>query len=135
MARVALVTGGTRGIGKAIVQRLKEDGMAVAAGYSGNVEAAEATGGGRLHILRRHMLPQLAPLLLGLAPVVAAMVMLTEAALSVLGVGVPAPGVSWGTLIGWPGVSCNWAACPICRRPRCWRAAMLRMTNRCRSRT
>jgi NAD(P)-dependent dehydrogenase (short-subunit alcohol dehydrogenase family) len=43
MARVALVTGGTRGIGKAIVQRLKEDGMAVAAGYSGNAEAAEAT--------------------------------------------------------------------------------------------
>ena len=43
MARVALVTGGTRGIGKAIAQRLKEDGMAVAAGYSGNVEAAEAT--------------------------------------------------------------------------------------------
>ena len=43
MARVALVTGGTRGIGKAIVQRLKEDGMSVAAGYSGNAEAAEAT--------------------------------------------------------------------------------------------
>lgn len=43
MARVALVTGGTRGIGKAIVQRLKEDGMLVAAGYSGNAEAAEAT--------------------------------------------------------------------------------------------
>ena len=43
MARVALVTGGTRGIGKAIVQRLKEDGMLVAAGYSGNVGAAEAT--------------------------------------------------------------------------------------------
>ena len=43
MARVALVTGGTRGIGKAIVQRLKEDGMAVAAGYSGNEEAARAT--------------------------------------------------------------------------------------------
>ncbi|MGH6977889.1 MAG: SDR family NAD(P)-dependent oxidoreductase, partial [Brevundimonas sp.] len=43
MARVALVTGGTRGIGKAIVQRLKEDGMAVATGYSGNDEAAAAT--------------------------------------------------------------------------------------------
>ena len=43
MARVALVTGGTRGIGKAIVQRLKEDGMSVAAGHSGNTEAAEAT--------------------------------------------------------------------------------------------
>ncbi|MHC3128286.1 acetoacetyl-CoA reductase [Brevundimonas sp. GN22] len=43
MARTALVTGGTRGIGKAIVQRLKEDGFNVAAGYSGNDEAARQT--------------------------------------------------------------------------------------------
>ena len=43
MTRTAFVTGGTRGIGKAIVQRLKEDGLQVAAGYSGNTEAAEAT--------------------------------------------------------------------------------------------
>ena len=42
MARVALVTGGTRGIGHAIVERLKADGMQVAAGYSGNDSAAEA---------------------------------------------------------------------------------------------
>jgi acetoacetyl-CoA reductase len=42
MARVALVTGGTRGIGRAIVERLCADGMKVAAGYSGNDEAAEA---------------------------------------------------------------------------------------------
>jgi acetoacetyl-CoA reductase len=42
MARVALVTGGTRGIGRAIVERLKADGMQVAAGYSGNDAAAEA---------------------------------------------------------------------------------------------
>ena len=43
MARVALVTGGTRGIGRAIVERLKADGVRVAAGYSGNEEAAKAT--------------------------------------------------------------------------------------------
>jgi acetoacetyl-CoA reductase len=43
MARVAFVTGGTRGIGKAITARLKADGMQVAAGYSGNEEAAQAT--------------------------------------------------------------------------------------------
>jgi acetoacetyl-CoA reductase len=40
MARVALVTGGTRGIGRAIVERLVGDGFKVAAGYSGNDEAA-----------------------------------------------------------------------------------------------
>jgi acetoacetyl-CoA reductase len=43
MARVALVTGGTRGIGKAISARLKADGFKVAANYAGNAEAAEAT--------------------------------------------------------------------------------------------
>src|SRR5436309_5044202 len=42
MARVALVTGGTRGIGRAIVERLSADGVRVAAGYSGNEAAAEA---------------------------------------------------------------------------------------------
>jgi acetoacetyl-CoA reductase len=42
MARVAFVTGGTRGIGRAICERLKSDGMRVAAGYSGNEEAAKA---------------------------------------------------------------------------------------------
>ncbi|MGH6951341.1 MAG: acetoacetyl-CoA reductase [Vitreimonas sp.] len=43
MARVALVTGGTRGIGKAISARLKADGLKVAATYAGNSEAADAT--------------------------------------------------------------------------------------------
>jgi acetoacetyl-CoA reductase len=42
MARVALVTGGTRGIGRAIVERLNADGLKVAAGYSGNDDAARA---------------------------------------------------------------------------------------------
>lgn len=42
MGRVAFVTGGTRGIGRAIVERLKSDGFQVAAGYSGNEAAAQA---------------------------------------------------------------------------------------------
>lgn len=42
MARVALVTGGTRGIGEAISIGLKEAGYNVAANYAGNDEAANA---------------------------------------------------------------------------------------------
>ena len=42
MARVALVTGGTRGIGAAISIALKEAGYTVAANYAGNDEAANA---------------------------------------------------------------------------------------------
>ena len=42
MARVALVTGGTRGIGAAISKALKEAGYSVAANYAGNDEAAAA---------------------------------------------------------------------------------------------
>ena len=41
-ARVAVVTGGTRGIGKAISVALKKAGYKVAANYSGNDEAAAA---------------------------------------------------------------------------------------------
>jgi acetoacetyl-CoA reductase len=42
MGRVALVTGGTRGIGEAISVALKEAGYSVAANYAGNDAAAQA---------------------------------------------------------------------------------------------
>jgi acetoacetyl-CoA reductase len=42
MARVALVTGGSRGIGAAISVALKEQGRTVVASYAGNDAAAEA---------------------------------------------------------------------------------------------
>jgi acetoacetyl-CoA reductase len=42
MSKVALVTGGTRGIGAAISKALKEAGHKVAASYAGNDEAAAA---------------------------------------------------------------------------------------------
>ena len=42
MARVAVVTGGSRGIGAAISKALKEAGYSVAANYAGNDDAARA---------------------------------------------------------------------------------------------
>jgi acetoacetyl-CoA reductase len=42
MARVAIVTGGTRGIGEAISLSLKDAGFSVAATYAGNAERAQA---------------------------------------------------------------------------------------------
>ena len=42
MVRVAIVTGGTRGIGEAVSLALKEAGISVAANYAGNDERAKA---------------------------------------------------------------------------------------------
>jgi acetoacetyl-CoA reductase len=42
MARVAIVTGGTRGIGRAICESLRTDGFTVVANYAGNEEKARA---------------------------------------------------------------------------------------------
>lgn len=42
MTRVAIVTGGTRGIGEAICVALQEQGRTVVANYAGNDEKAKA---------------------------------------------------------------------------------------------
>ncbi len=41
MSRVAIVTGGTRGIGRAICEQLMSDGFTVVANYAGNDDAAQ----------------------------------------------------------------------------------------------
>lgn len=63
------------------------------------VVAAMALGGSPLHIIRRHILPPVRTTLLLFGPTVLAFDILTEASLSVLGVGVQSPAASWGTLI------------------------------------
>jgi peptide/nickel transport system permease protein len=63
------------------------------------VEAARAQGASHGRIVRRHILPQLAPTLLVLACLSIATTILLDAGLSYLGVGVPPPAPSWGAML------------------------------------
>jgi ABC-type dipeptide/oligopeptide/nickel transport system permease subunit len=63
------------------------------------VTASRALGAGHWHVVRRHILPHLWGLISAVAMVGMAMVILAEGALSFLGIGVPAPWPSWGSMI------------------------------------
>jgi ABC-type dipeptide/oligopeptide/nickel transport system permease subunit len=63
------------------------------------VEAARMTGNGELRILRKHVLPHLAGPVIVWATLVAASVIILEAALSVLNFGVKLGTASWGSLL------------------------------------
>lgn len=63
------------------------------------VEAAHSYGRSRIYILFRHVLPNIAPVIIVLASVMFASAILIEAALSYLGVGAQRPEVSWGLML------------------------------------
>jgi ABC-type dipeptide/oligopeptide/nickel transport system permease subunit len=63
------------------------------------VQAATAVGATDGHILLRHILPNVASLIVVQASLNVAFAILTEASLSFLGVGVPPPAPSWGTML------------------------------------
>ena len=63
------------------------------------VQAAVSLGGSWGHVVWRHIMPHVAATLVLFAPTIMAFDLLTEASLSVLGVGVQPPDASWGTLI------------------------------------
>jgi len=65
----------------------------------GFIEAAAIMGGTRLYLLRAHLLPQLITPLVVYATLMLPVVMMQEAFLSFLGLGVPPPVASWGSLI------------------------------------
>lgn len=63
------------------------------------IHAAIGSGGSDARILRRDVLPNVAPTVLVFLPLMTAINMLTEAALSFLSIGVQPPAASWGTII------------------------------------
>lgn len=62
------------------------------------VERARALGAGDLHVMRYHVLPNVAPLIVANTTLTVAIAILSETTLSFVGLGVPFS-VSWGTLI------------------------------------
>jgi peptide/nickel transport system permease protein len=63
------------------------------------VALARVAGCSAITIMRRHMLPNLAPSILVLATLHVGFVIVLEAALSFLGVGIPPPTPSWGVMV------------------------------------
>jgi peptide/nickel transport system permease protein len=63
------------------------------------VEAARALGASNLRIIVRHILPNVQGALLVAAPLVAGRALLTESALSFLGLGIQPPTPTWGNML------------------------------------
>jgi peptide/nickel transport system permease protein len=63
------------------------------------VQAARALGAGGLRTMLRHLLPNVVPVIVVAATLRVAYVILIEAGLSYLGVGVPPPAASWGGMV------------------------------------
>jgi peptide/nickel transport system permease protein len=65
--------------------------------------AAQSMGGKNLYILRRHILPNVMPVVIVLFSTRIGAVILAEAGLSFLGLGVPPPAPTWGSMLSGTG--------------------------------
>ncbi len=74
-------------------------GSAASAAKEEHVKAARSTGASHLRILGVHILPFCLSAIMVQASITAAVAILIEASLSFLGVGIPAPEPSWGTML------------------------------------
>ena len=81
------------------------------------VERARALGAGDVYIIRKHILPNTAPLIFANTVLIVAVAILSEAALSFLGLGDPTR-ISWGTMLenafdnGAPSAGAWWYVIP-----------------------
>jgi len=67
------------------------------------IHAAQSIGGGTFYILWRHVLPNIMPVVIVLFTTRIGAVILSEAALSFLGLGVPPPAPTWGGMLSGAG--------------------------------
>lgn len=74
-------------------------GMARSLKQRSFVEAAVSYGGGDRYVIFQHILPQIMPVLAVVATLQIAQMILQEAALSFLGLGLPPPAATWGNIL------------------------------------
>lgn len=92
---LVLTIGGSAWMGLARLVR----GELLAIREQAYIEAARTLGQDGVRLFARHMLPQLAPTILVSATVGVGTAILTESALSYLGIGVQPPAASWGNML------------------------------------
>ena len=80
-------------------------GAALSVKENAYIEAAQAFGGNNLRIMLRHMLPNVAAIIIVVATIGLGNLILIEASLSFLGFGVPPPHPTWGGMLSLQGLS------------------------------
>ena len=68
------------------------------------IEGARAIGSGHVRITTLHILPNVVPTIIAVATTGLSTVLLTEASLSFLGLGVPPPHPTWGGMLSLAGL-------------------------------
>ena len=99
MVQISIVLGLLYGIAGSRIVR----GAVLSLRENMHVEAARSLGAGAGHIVVRHILPNIMPVLIVLFTTRVGAAILTEAGLSFLGLGVPPPAPTWGGMLSGPG--------------------------------
>ncbi|MFT7654700.1 MAG: peptide/nickel transport system permease protein [Candidatus Azotimanducaceae bacterium] len=97
--QIVIILGLLYGIGGSRIVR----GAVVTVRTETYTHAAESMGARTLHILWRHILPNIMPVVIVLFTTRIGAVILTEAGLSFLGLGIPPPAPTWGSMLSGSG--------------------------------
>ena len=99
MTEIVVVLGLLYGIAGSRIVR----GAVITIRENAHTHAARSMGATALHILRRHVLPNIMPVVIVLFTTRVGAAILTEAGLSFLGLGVPPPAPTWGGMLSGTG--------------------------------